>query len=44
VLLSIKSLPVEHRISGAYRWIVIVVSTLTAGLGVYGGISGAGIF
>jgi NRAMP (natural resistance-associated macrophage protein)-like metal ion transporter len=38
VALAIRALPPQHRLSGAYRWIVIAVSLLTAGLGVYGGI------
>ncbi len=44
VLLAMKALPAQHRIRGIYRWVVIVVSAVTAGLAVYGGISGAGIF
>jgi len=44
VLLAIRALPEEHRLRGPYRWVVITVSALTAGLGVYGGISGAGLF
>jgi hypothetical protein len=32
------------RLRGWYKWVVIGVSTLTAGLGVYGGITGAGLF
>ena len=44
VLLAIRALPEEHRLRGPYRWVVIVVSGLTVGLGVYGGISGAGLF
>ena len=43
VLLAMRALPEEHRLRGAYRWIVIAVSLLTVGLGVYGGISGAGL-
>jgi hypothetical protein len=42
ILLAIKALPAEHRLRGAYGWIVIIVSALTAGLAVYAGISGAG--
>jgi NRAMP (natural resistance-associated macrophage protein)-like metal ion transporter len=41
VLLAFKALPPEHRLSGPYAWLVVGVSVLTAGLGVYGGISGA---
>ena len=44
ILLAIRALPEEHRLRGPYRWIVIAVSVLTTGLGVYGGISGAGLF
>jgi Mn2+/Fe2+ NRAMP family transporter len=44
VLLAIKALPVQHRIRGIYRWVVIAVTALTAGMAVYGGISGSGIF
>lgn len=42
VLLAMKALPAEHRLRGAYGWIVIAVSALTAGLTVYAGIFGAG--
>ena len=41
VALAFKALPAEHRPRGAYAWLVIAVSILTAGLGVYGGITGA---
>jgi len=44
VLLAIRALPEEHRLRGVYRWVVIGVSLLTAGLGVYGGIIGAALF
>jgi NRAMP (natural resistance-associated macrophage protein)-like metal ion transporter len=44
VLLAFKALPPEHRLSGPYAWLVIAVSVLTAGLGVYGGITGAHLF
>jgi NRAMP (natural resistance-associated macrophage protein)-like metal ion transporter len=40
VLLAMKALPPEHRIRGPYAWLVIGVSVLTAGLGVYGGLVG----
>lgn len=42
VLLAFKALPAEHRPRGLYAWVVVGVALLTAGLGVYGGISGAG--
>jgi hypothetical protein len=32
------------HLRGWYRWVVIFIASLTAGLGVYGGITGAGIF
>ncbi len=44
VLLAFKALPAEHRLRGIYGWVVVGVALLTAGLGVYGGISGAGLF
>jgi NRAMP (natural resistance-associated macrophage protein)-like metal ion transporter len=40
VLLAFRALPPEHRLRGPYAWLVVAVSVLTAGLGVYGGISG----
>lgn len=39
VLLAIKALPDAHRLRGPYAWVVISVCLLTAGLGVYGGLS-----
>jgi Mn2+/Fe2+ NRAMP family transporter len=39
VALATKALPAEHRLRGAYFWVVIAVVVLTAGLGVYGGLS-----
>ncbi|MGH8294619.1 MAG: NRAMP family divalent metal transporter [Steroidobacteraceae bacterium] len=44
VALAFKALPAEHRPRGFYAWLVIGVSVLTAGLGVYGGITGAHLF
>jgi Mn2+/Fe2+ NRAMP family transporter len=44
VLLAFRALPVERRPRGLYAWIVVGVALLTAGLGVYGGISGADLF
>jgi len=40
VLLAIKALPESHRLQGIYAWVVISVCLLTAGLGVFGGLSG----
>lgn len=39
VALAVKALPAEHRLQGGYFWVVVAVVTLTAGLGVYGGLS-----
>lgn len=44
VLLAFKALPAERRLRGPYAWIVVAISVLTAGLGVYGGLSGANLF
>jgi Mn2+/Fe2+ NRAMP family transporter len=44
VALAFKALPPEHRLKGPYAWLVVAVSVLTAGLGVYGGIAGASLF
>jgi len=39
VALAIKALPAEIRLRGWYKWVVIVTVCLTAGLGVYGGLT-----
>ncbi len=39
VALAIKALPYEHRLRGWYKWLVIVTVVVTAGLGVYGGLT-----
>ena len=44
VLLAFRALPEEHRPRGVYAWIVVAVSLLTAGLGVYGGLAGVHLF
>jgi len=44
VLLAFKALPPEHRLRGPYAWVVVAVSVLTVGLGVYGGIAGVHLF
>jgi NRAMP (natural resistance-associated macrophage protein)-like metal ion transporter len=44
VLLAFKALPASHRLGGVYGWVVVAVSLLTAGLGVYGGLSGVSLF
>jgi Mn2+/Fe2+ NRAMP family transporter len=40
-LLSLKALPEPYKLKGAYAWVVGVVVAITAGFGVYAGISGA---
>ncbi len=40
VALAIFALPPEHRLRGWYRWVVVGIFILTAGLGIYGGLSG----
>ncbi len=44
IALAIFALPPAVRLGGIYKWVVIIVSALTAGLGVYGGITGSGLF
>ena len=44
VALAFRALPPEHRLKGPYAWIVVGVALITAGLGVYGGITGAQFF
>ncbi len=44
IALAIFALPPTVRLRGWYKWVVIFLATVTAGLGVYGGITGAGIF
>jgi Mn2+/Fe2+ NRAMP family transporter len=43
VLLAFKALPPEHRLRGPYAWLVVGVALLTAGLGVYGGLTGTSL-
>jgi Mn2+/Fe2+ NRAMP family transporter len=44
VALAFKALSPEHRPRGLYAWVIVAVSVLTAGLGVYGGITGVHLF
>ena len=44
VALAMRALPPGLRLRGAYQWVVIVVLTVTTAFGVYGGLSGAGLF
>ncbi|MGC8468332.1 MAG: NRAMP family divalent metal transporter [Acetobacteraceae bacterium] len=39
VALAVKALPAGHRLRGSYFWTVAIVTSVTASLGVYGGIS-----
>jgi hypothetical protein len=43
IALAVKALPKAHRLRGAYLWIVVTVAPLTCALGVFGGLSGAGL-
>jgi len=43
IALAVFSLPPDRRLRGWYMWTVIIVSVLTTALGVYGGLSGAGL-
>jgi Mn2+/Fe2+ NRAMP family transporter len=43
IALAIRTLPPEHRLRGPYLWLVIAVSAVTCALGVFGGLSGAGL-
>jgi NRAMP (natural resistance-associated macrophage protein)-like metal ion transporter len=44
IALAIFALPPAVRLRGWYKWVVVLVATLTACLGVYGGITGSGLF
>ncbi len=44
IALAMRALPRAHRLRGPYLWVVLVVSALTCALGVFGGLSGAGLF
>ena len=43
IALAIKALPGAYRLRGAYLWVVVTVATVTCALGVFGGLSGAGL-
>lgn len=40
VALGMRALPPPYRISGIYRWIVVVVTAVTSGLAIYAGLRG----
>jgi hypothetical protein len=42
IALAVHALPEGRRLRGPYCWIVIAVSSLTAALGIYAGLSGIG--
>ncbi len=44
VALAIRALPPGLRLDGSYKYVVIVVLVITTVFGVYGGLSGAGLF
>ncbi|HEY1932686.1 MAG TPA: divalent metal cation transporter [Acetobacteraceae bacterium] len=43
IALAVKALPGAHRLRGWYLWVVLIVAVLTCALGVFGGLSGAGL-
>ncbi len=43
IALAIKALPRAHRLQGVYLWVVVAVAVVTCALGVFGGLSGAGL-
>jgi Mn2+/Fe2+ NRAMP family transporter len=43
IALAVRALPERHRLKGLYLWLVIAVSVLTTGLGVFGGLQVIGL-
>ncbi len=43
IALAVKALPERVRLRGPYLWLVVIVSAATCLLGVFGGLSGAGL-
>ena len=43
IALAVKALPRAHRLRGVYFWVVVAVAAVTCALGVFGGLSGAGL-
>ncbi len=43
IALAVTALPRAHRLRGAYLWIVLAVAAVTCTLGLFGGLSGAGL-
>ncbi|HEX4260769.1 MAG TPA: divalent metal cation transporter [Acetobacteraceae bacterium] len=44
VALAIRALPLQHRLRGWYRVVVVAVATVTCAFGVFGGLQGTGLF
>jgi Mn2+/Fe2+ NRAMP family transporter len=44
IALATRALPEAHRLKGWYFWVVVAVAGVTCLLGVFGGLSGAGLF
>jgi Mn2+/Fe2+ NRAMP family transporter len=44
IALAVKALPRPYRLQGPYFWVVAGVGAVTCALGVFGGLSGAGLF
>ena len=43
IALAVKALPRAYRLRGWYLWLVIAIAVMTCTLGVFGGLSGAGL-
>ena len=43
IALAVTALPAAHRLRGPYLWLVLAVCSATAAVGVFGGLSGAGL-
>jgi Mn2+/Fe2+ NRAMP family transporter len=43
IALAVWALPAAYRLRGWYLWVVVTVATVTCALGVFGGLSGAGL-
>jgi len=43
IALCVRALPERVRLRGAYFWVVVIVVGMTTALGVFGGLSGAGL-
>ncbi|HET6306105.1 MAG TPA: divalent metal cation transporter [Rhodopila sp.] len=43
IALAVKALPRAYRLRGPYLWVVVAVAAVTCALGVFGGLSGAGL-